>query len=95
MRILNFRVEERRQLTLAAAEFRSATDRGSVPNAWQQLGSDPVERERSINRMFDAKSGTVEFDTMWDFEYSYQDSGGLAETAYSSMGFHIARNMQH
>ena len=62
-------------------------------DAWQQLGADPEEREQAINRLFDARIGTIEFDSMWDFEYSHTNSSGSTETAYSSMSFRIARDL--
>jgi len=63
-------------------------------DAWQQLGADPEECEHAINRMFDARIGTIEFDSMWDFEYSHTNSSGFTETAYSSMSFRIARDLE-
>ena len=62
-------------------------------NAWQQLGADQQARAGAIKRMFDGRSGEVEFDTQWDFEYPHQHSTGMTETAYSSMSFRITREL--
>ncbi len=90
---LNSRAERARLIRLTTADSPRVADPGPVLSAWQQLGSDPQEREAAINQMFDGRIGVVEFDTMWDFEYSHQHSLGSTETAYSSMSFHIARDL--
>jgi hypothetical protein len=76
----------------------AAVPRDVVPltqklDAWQQLGADAEAREHAINRLFDARIGTIEFDSMWDFDYSHTYSSGMTETAYSSMSFRIARDL--
>ena len=43
--------------------------------------------------MFDTRVGTIEFDSMWDFDYSHTNRSGFTETAYSSMSFRIARDL--
>lgn len=65
-----------------------------VRSAWQALGEDAVTREESIRRLFDARSGTVEFETQWDFDYTYQQGSGAIEQAYSSMSFRLARPLE-
>ncbi len=90
---LHSRSERVRRRTQTAADSRSVAAHRQTLDAWQQLGADPEERERSINRMFDTRMGTVEFDSMWDFDYSHTNSSGFTETAYSSMSFRIARNL--
>jgi len=62
-------------------------------NAWQRLGADPQTREASINRMFDGGIGKVEYTTLWDFEYTHTAKPGTEETAYSSIGFCISRDI--
>jgi hypothetical protein len=91
--VLNSKVERMRRRTLTVADSRGVAARRPTLDGWQQLGTDPEERERSINRIFDAQIGTAEFDSIWDFDYSHTDSSGVTETAYSSMSFHIVRNL--
>jgi hypothetical protein len=86
-------LQRARPKSQAAADSCDVSARKSTLDAWQQLGSDPEEREHSINRMFDARTGTIEFDSMWDFDYSHTNSFGFTETGYSSMSFRIARDL--
>ncbi len=86
-------LESTRRKTRNAEDSRDVVDPRPRLDAWQQLGSDPEEREHAINRMFDARIGTIEFDSMWDFDYSHTNSSGFTETAYSSMSFRIARDL--
>lgn len=93
VRAVDAKLEKLRRVIPPSVDSLQSATRRPAMDAWQQLGSDPQERERSINRMFDANSGTVEFDTMWDFDYTHTSSAGLTETAYSSMSFRIASNI--
>lgn len=68
-----------------------ATDPPPVLNVWEKLGMDPQTREEAIRRLFDSRSGTIEFETQWDFDYAYQQKSGAIEQAYSSMSFRLAR----
>jgi hypothetical protein len=86
-------LERSRRKSRAAAASYDVVARRPALDAWQQLGSDPEEREHSINRMFDTRTGTIEFDSMWEFDYSHSDRSGFTETAYSSMSFRIARDL--
>jgi hypothetical protein len=71
-----------------------ATDPPPVLNVWEKLGMDPQTREESIRRLFDTRSGTIEFETQWDFDYAYQQNSGAIEQAYSSMSFRLARPLE-
>jgi hypothetical protein len=86
-------LERARRKTQPIADSHGVVARTPTLDAWQQLGSDPEEREHSINRMFDARTDTIEFDSMWDFDYSHTNSFGFTETGYSSMSFCIARDL--
>ena len=86
-------LEKARGKSQAAADSHDVVARTPTLDTWQQLGADPEEREHSINRMFDARIGTIEFDSMWDFDYSHTNRFGFTETGYSSMSFRIARDL--
>jgi hypothetical protein len=75
----------------AAADSPGAATPAPVRSAWQKLGADPQAREESIRHLFDTRSGIVEFETQWDFDYAYQHDSGATEQAYSSMSFRLAR----
>jgi hypothetical protein len=75
----------------AATVAPVTVDTVTARTAWQRLGADPQAREEAIHRLFDARSGTVEFETQWDFEYSCEHDSGATEQAYSSMSIRLAR----
>jgi len=78
----------------ATASAADTVDPAPVRDTWQALGADPQTREESIRRLFDTRSGTVEFETQWDFDYAYQHDSGAIEQAYSSMSFRLARPLE-
>ena len=85
------------EVPLNAPSSISAADTVDPPpvrNFWEELGADPQTREESIRRLFDTRSGTVEFETQWDFDYTYQQDSGAIEQAYSSMSFRLARPLE-
>jgi hypothetical protein len=88
---VNAKAAKAREDVPAAADSLDATAPATVRNAWQELGADPQAREASIQHLFDTSSGTVEFETQWDFEYHCEHDGGAIELAYSSMSFRLAR----
>lgn len=89
--VFNARGVKAREDAPAAAVAPAVAAPASARSAWQELGADPQAREASIRDLFDFRSGTVEFETQWDFEYVYEHDSGATESAYSSMSFRLAR----